>query len=105
MLDARSDMPLNPRPWDQSFNERYIGSLNAELIREGKEWRTREAAAGRPSEFEDLCRFKGLCSACAATGIAMNENRIGFKVVGMDGDVQLYGDCDLCGGTGKVAGE
>ncbi len=54
-------MPLNPRPWDDSFTDRYLGSLNAELIREGKEWRAREAEAGRPSGFEDLCRVKGLC--------------------------------------------
>ena len=97
-------MPLNARPWDESFTERYLASLNVELIREGKEWRTREAEAGRPSRFEDFCRVKGLCSACAATGIARNENGLGFAVVGMDGDVQLYADCDICGGTGKVLG-
>lgn len=96
-------MPLNPRPWDDSFTQRYLASLNANLIREGKEWRTREAEAGRPSGFEDFCRTKGLCSACAATGILQNENGVGFKVVAMDGDVQLYADCDICGGSGKVA--
>lgn len=95
-------MPLNARPWDDSFTERYLASINAELIREGKEWREREAKAGRPSSFEDLCRAKGFCSACAASGIAMNENHVGFKVVGMAGDVQLFADCDVCGGTGRI---
>ena len=94
-------MPLNPRPWDDSFATRYLSTLKAERIREGKEWRTREAEAGRPSRFEDLCRVEGFCSACAATGILMNENRVGFKVVGMDGDIQLFADCDVCAGTGK----
>lgn len=98
-------MPLNPRPWDESFTRRYLASLDAELIREGKEWRTREAETGRPSTFADLCRVKGFCSACAATGIAQNDNGLGFKVVGMDGDVQLFADCDVCGGTGRVVSE
>ena len=98
-------MPLNPRPWDEFFTKRYLGSLNAELIREGKEWRTREAEAGRPSSFADLCRVRGLCSACAATGIAMDEDGVGFKVVGMDGDTRLFADCDVCGGTGRAAFE
>jgi hypothetical protein len=98
-------MPLNPRPWDDSFTKRYLGSLDAELIREGKEWRTREAEAGRPSRYEDFCRVKGLCSACTATGIVMNENGVGFKVVGIDGEIQLYADCAVCCGTGKIAGE
>ena len=96
-------MPLNVRPWDDSFTKRYLGSLDAELVREGKEWRTREANAGRSGSFEDFCRFKGLCSACAATGIARNDDGLGFKVVGTDGDVQLFADCEVCGGTGQIA--
>ncbi len=95
-------MTLKPRPWDDSFTERYLGSLNAELIREGKEWRTREAEAGRPSSFHDWCKLKGFCSACAATGILQNDNGVGFKVVEMDGNVQLYADCEVCGGTGRI---
>ena len=103
-LNARSNMPLNPRPWDDSFTQRYLGTLTQERIRKGREWRTREAEAGRPSGYEDLCRETGGCSACASTGIAMNENGVGFQVVGMKGDVQLFADCDVCGGSGKAAG-
>jgi len=98
-------MPLNPRPWDEPSPQRYLGSLDAELIREGKEWRTRAAEAGRPSTFADLCRLKGLCSSCAATGIVMNENGVGFKVAGMDGDTQLFADCDVCSGTGRIVAD
>ena len=97
-------MPLNARPWDESFTKRYLASLDAELVREGKEWRTREAEAGRPSSYEDFCRVRGLCSACGATGIARNEKGLGFKVVGMQGDIQLYGDCEVCGGIGRIVG-
>jgi hypothetical protein len=32
----------------------------------------------------------------------MNDNGVGFKVVGMDGDVRLFADCDVCRGTGKI---
>jgi hypothetical protein len=93
-------MERKGRPWEE-FNERYLSSMNAEKIREGKEWRTKEAEAGRPSTFEDLCRVKGYCSVCHATGIALNENGLGFKLVGMDGDVQLFTDGEVCSGTGK----
>ena len=98
-------MPLNPKPWDDSFTKRYLGTLDLKRIREGKEWRTREAEAGRPSGYEDLCRVTGRCSACASTGIAMNENGVGFQVVGMEGDAQLFADCDVCGGNGKIASD
>ena len=89
----------------ESITSRYLASLDAELIREGKEGRTREAEAGGPSTFDDWCRAKGFCSACAATGIRRNDNTVGFKVLAMDGDVQRYADCDVCSGTGRtVAG-
>lgn len=96
-------MALNPRPWDETFNRRYLASLDVNLIREGKEWRTQEAEAGRPSSFADWCKIKGFCSACAATGILQNDNGIGFKVVDMDGDVRLFADCEICRGTGRVS--
>ena len=36
---------------------------------------------------------------------AMNEDGVGFKVVGMDGDTRLFADCDVCGGTARAVVE
>jgi hypothetical protein len=70
-------------------------------LEEIKEWRTREAGAGRPSSYEDFCRAYGLCLTCLGEGATYNDNRIGFKVVGMDGEIPLFEQCPVCGGTGK----
>ena len=69
-------------------------------LNEVKEWRTREAAAGRDSSYEAFCGTFGLCLICLGEGVTYNDNRIGFKVVGMDGDTQLYEQCPACRGTG-----
>src|SRR5690242_16887955 len=74
-------------------------------LNEIKEWRTKEAAAGRPSSYEDFCRAQGLCVTCLGNGVTYNENRIGFKGVGMDGDTQLFERCPACNGTGKAPQE
>ena len=71
-------------------------------LQEVKAWRTREAAAGRPSGYEDFCRAYGLCITCLGEGITHNDNGVGFKVVGMDGDTPLFERCPVCGGTGKI---
>ena len=68
-----------------------------------KAWRTREAAAGKPSSYEDFCHTHGLCVACLGEGVTRNDNGVGFKVVGMDGDVQLFERCPVCVGTGKLS--
>ena len=60
------------------------------------------ADAGRPSSFEDLCRAFGLCLTCLGEGVTRNDNGLGFKVVGMDGDTQLFEQCPVCGGTGML---
>jgi hypothetical protein len=78
------------------------GRVIPESIQEVKEWRTKEAAAGRPSEFSDYCRLRGLCAACNAEGLVLNENGIGFKLVGLDGNMPLHEPCPVCGGTGKI---
>ncbi len=57
-------------------------------LQEMKEWRMREADAGRPSSFADLCRAFGFCVTCLGEGVTRNDNGLGFKVVGMDGDAQ-----------------
>jgi hypothetical protein len=36
-----------------------------------KEWRTREAAAGRPAEFSDCCRVYALAASSSAFSLAM----------------------------------
>lgn len=67
-----------------------------------KEWRTREAEAGRPSSFADLCRAFGFCVTCLGEGVTRNDNGLGFKVIGMDGDTQLFERCPVCSGTGML---
>ena len=69
-------------------------------LEEVKAWRTREAAAGRPSSYEEFCRTHGLCVVCRGEGLVHNDNGVGFKVVGMDGDTRLFERCPVCGGTG-----
>ena len=71
-------------------------------LEEMKEWRTREADAGRPSSFADLCRDFGFCVTCLGEGVTRNDNGLGFKVVGMDGDTRLFEQCPVCGGTGML---
>jgi hypothetical protein len=71
-------------------------------LEETKAWRTREADAGRPSSYEDFCRAYGLCVACLGEGLTHNDKGAGFKVVGMDGDTQLFEQCPVCDGTGRL---
>ena len=85
-------------PWPEVRSKILPKPLSLE---ETKEWRTREAAAGRPSSYEDFCRTHGLCLTCLGEGVTHNDNGIGFRVVGMDGDTQLFEQCPVCGGTGK----
>jgi hypothetical protein len=91
---------MSGSPWSE-FQPIYEESMKR--WKSGKEWRTNEANAGRPSEFSDYCLAHGLCSACHAVGATLNENGIGFKVIGMDGNDQLFERCKVCGGTGKIA--
>jgi hypothetical protein len=71
-------------------------------LEEIKAWRTRVAAAGRVSTYEDFCRAHGLCLTCLGEGVTHNDNGIGFKVVGMDSDMRLFERCPDCCGTGKA---
>ena len=93
-------MKSQARPWDESDTKRYEDSLKK--IGEVKEWRKKEAAAGRPADFDDYCRAHGLCSTCHATGLTWDPETQGFKIVGADGDTQLFEQCLVCGGTGKL---
>ena len=67
-----------------------------------RESRTREAEAGRPSSFADLCRAFGFCVTCLGAGVTQNENGRGFEVVALDGDTRLFEQCPICGGTGMA---
>jgi hypothetical protein len=86
-------------PWHEAVSKVEPKSVSLE---ETKAWRTREAEAGRPSSYEDFCRVHGLCINCLGAGLVHNDNGIGFKVVGMDGDIRLFELCPVCGGTGKL---
>jgi len=87
-------------PWPEVVSKVLPKPLSLE---ETKEWRRREAAAGRPSSYQDFCRDHGLCLACLGEGVTHNDNGVGFKVVGLDGDTRLFEQCPVCGGTGKFA--
>jgi hypothetical protein len=86
------------------FAGEYLKRYRANLRRgqEIKEWRTREANAGRPSGLKDYfdAHAQAFCPHCQGVGLAMNENGMGYKAVGWDGDTQLFEECDFCGGTG-----
>jgi hypothetical protein len=87
-------------PFTGEFLSRYLAGQKR--WKEGREWRAKEAEAGRPSMYEDYCRAHGMCCACEASGISRNDNGIGFKAVGWDGNFQLYEQCSVCGGTGRI---
>ncbi len=91
-------------PQGVSFTGEYLSRYLAAQKRwkDGREWRAKEAEAGRPSTFEDYCRAHGMCAACEASGISRNEDGVGFKAVGWDGNLQLYEKCSHCDGTGKI---
>ncbi|HUB17254.1 MAG TPA: hypothetical protein VL990_01385 [Acidobacteriaceae bacterium] len=69
---------------------------------DAREWRARQTEAGRPSTWLDFCRSHGICAACAAAGVALNGNGVGFKTLGWSANLPLYEECTACGGTGKV---
>jgi DnaJ-class molecular chaperone len=84
--------------WDEAVSKVAPKPMSLEEV---KSWRTREAAAGRPSSYEEFCRVHGLCMTCLGEGVTRNDNGVGFKVVSMDGDNPLFERCPVCGGTGK----
>lgn len=84
-------------PWHEAVSKVAPKPMSLEEV---KAWRTREAAAGRPSSYEEFCRTHGLCVVCRGEGLVHNDNGVGFKVVGMDGDTRLFERCPVCGGTG-----
>ena len=86
-------------PWPEVRSKLIPKSLSLQGI---KEWRMREAAAGRPSSYEDFCRAHDLCVTCLGEGVTHNDNGVGFKVIGMEGDTQLFEQCPVCGGTGRL---
>jgi hypothetical protein len=65
-----------------------------------KKWRTIESELSRPSSLADYFRAHGLCPHCHGIGLAMNENEMGYRAVGWDGDTQLFEECGFCVGTG-----
>src|SRR5438309_2563593 len=87
-------------PFAGEYQRRYEAQLR-DLVAI-KEWRKTELEAGRPSAFSDYCRAHGYCPHCHGTGICLNENGMGYKAVGWDGNVELFEQCEMCGGTGKL---
>jgi hypothetical protein len=82
-------------PWSERKGAK-TGGIHP-LVHEIRHWREQEYDAGRPSGLEDYFRAHGLCFACKSSGTDPNAT-------GLDGDVRLYSDCEVCGGTGKLGG-
>ena len=87
-------------PFTGEYLSRYLAGKKR--WKEAKEWRAKETHAGRSSTWEDFCRAHGLCHACAASGVSINETGAGFRTAGSSGSLPLYEECDVCGGTGKI---
>ena len=87
-----------------AFTGEYLSRYLAAQKRwhDARDWRAREADAGRPSAWNDFCRAHGLCPACAATGVRVSDNGVGFKTAGWSGNLPLYEECVACGGTGRI---
>lgn len=88
-------------PWQEATSKAARKFWSPEHAQEIKAWRTAEADAGRPSSYADFFHAHGFCVACLGEGVKRNENGLGWKVVGMDSDTQLFEHCPVCGGTGK----
>jgi len=88
-------------PFAGEYLRRYEEHLRR--IQEVKVWRTIESDAGRPSGIGDYFAAHGFCTHCHGVGLAMNANGMGYKAVGWDRDIQLFEECDFCGGTGLSA--
>ena len=85
-------------PWPEVRSKHVPSGVPLEQI---KAWRTIEAATGRPSSYKDWCRANGRCVVCSGEGITHNDDGIGYKAIGRDGDVRLFERCPACDGTGK----
>ena len=79
--------------WSETKGAKF-GGIH-ERILEVRQWRAHEHAADRPSGLEDWYRVNGLCFACQAYGTDPSPT-------GWDGEVPLFSDCEVCGGTGKI---
>jgi hypothetical protein len=79
--------------WDHTKAAKAQG-IQPRLL-EIKQWREQEHNAGRSSSLEDWFRAQGLCFACKAGGTDLTPT-------GFDGEVWLFSDCAVCGGTGKI---
>ncbi len=99
----RSHDPEEERgfPFAGEYLKRYEANLKRMI--EVKAWRAQELDAGRPSGLNDYFAAQGFCSHCHGVGLAMNEDGMGYKAVGWDGDTQLFEECDFCEGTGVLA--
>jgi DnaJ-class molecular chaperone len=96
-----NDPQEKPRfPFAGEYLKRY--EANFGRMQEVKAWRTREFDAGKPSALKDYFRAHGFCSHCHGVGLAMNEDGMGYKAVGWDGDMQLFEECGFCGGSGTL---
>ena len=87
-------------PFTGEYLSRYLAAQKR--WQEAREWRAKETEAGRPSSWHDFCRAHGLCTACAASGVSLNANGVGFKTLGWNGNLPLYEECTACAGTGKI---
>jgi hypothetical protein len=87
-------------PLTGEYLSRYLAAQKR--WHEAREWRSRETAAGRPSTYANFSRAHGLCSACAASGVSLNDNGVGFRTVEWNGNLPLYEECAACGGTGRI---
>ena len=67
-----------------------------------KEWRTREADAGRPASFADLCRAFGLCVTFLGEGVTRNDNDVGFRSSAWMAKPNYSSDARSCGGAGML---
>lgn len=94
-------MEVQGMPFEEARSKRI--PINAS-IQQIKDWRTNEAEAGRPSGLDDYCRAHGinLCAACMGEGVTRNDNGLGFKPVGWDGNTQLFERCPACEGKGQI---
>jgi hypothetical protein len=93
------------RPWQEIAREKPFANAPFGLagtlfkIQEIKSWREKEDAAGRPSGLDDFYRTQNLgysfCDACQSRGINVHP-------INWDGEVPLFEECQVCGGTGKI---
>ena len=89
-------METRGKKWEEVREKRTSLAAHGFTQMDIRGWRTREYEANRPYRLEDFYAQHNLCFKCKCDGV---------QFVGRDeAGTELWDLCEVCGGTGSVAG-